>query len=167
MKMKSKKQNRIGLAGWFVSIPLALIGILILVVIFFEGRKVYWDNKVRELCEKDGGITVYETVQLNEDEYRQYINQFGKLSIPREDEAPDNVQYVYDDKRDFIHQNNPTVRRYEFIIKRRSDNKTLGKRISYSRVGGDFFALDSSSSFRCPEKVESLFKVVMKKNKEE
>ena len=157
MNINFKKQY-VGLAliGWLVTLSLGLIVILVLTVGFFEGRKAY--------CKKDGGIKVYETVQLNKDEYSLYLNQFGKLSIPREDEASYDMQYVRSEKHEFIHLNNPIVRRYEFVIKRRSDNKILAERVSYSRVGGDFFALDSSSSFRCPEKIESLFNAVLKRN---
>lgn len=36
-------------------IPLTLVLILLLALAFFEGRKAYWDYRVREMCAKDGG----------------------------------------------------------------------------------------------------------------
>jgi len=36
-------------------IPVLIIVVLILAKGFFEGRKAYWDHKVRQMCEIDGG----------------------------------------------------------------------------------------------------------------
>lgn len=56
MNIKLRKQYLgLGLIGWIVAVPLGLISLLILVIGFYEGRKAYWDSKVREMCEKDGG----------------------------------------------------------------------------------------------------------------
>ena len=87
MNIKLGKQCLgMGLIGWVITIPLTLILLLILVVGFYEGRKAYWDHKVTEMCEKDGGIKIYERVQLDEAEYNLYINKFGQLSIPIDEE---------------------------------------------------------------------------------
>jgi len=123
---------------------------------------------VTQMCEKDGGVHVYETVKLSEEEYGLYVNQFGKLSIPREDEASESIQYVRNDNRKFIRKNNPTVSRFEFVIKKRKDNKVLGKRISYSRVGGDFqVIIGHPSIYTCPAKINSLFNAIILKREGE
>jgi len=167
MNIKLGKQCLgMGLIGWVITIPLTLILLLILVVGFYEGRKAYWDHKVTEMCEKDGGIKIYERVQLDEAEYNLYINKFGQLSIPIDEEAPESIRYIRKDNREFIRRNNPTVRRYESVIIRRTDNKILGKRIAYSRVGGDSIALHPSI-FSCPDNTVSLFKAVLNKSKGE
>ena len=46
-------------------IPLALVLMLILAVAFFEGRKAYWDYRVREMCAKDGGGKLSQHVTIS------------------------------------------------------------------------------------------------------
>lgn len=166
MRIKFKRYAGVGLLGWIVSIPLVLIGLLILVVIFFEARKAYWDHRVKELCEKHGGIKIYETVQLDKDEYRQYLNQDGKLFIPSEEEVSHEGKYIRVYNRYFINHSNPIVRKHELLVKRMSDNKIIGRRISYSRVGGDIIAFHPSK-YSCPSNTESLFNAVLIENEEE
>lgn len=150
----------LGLIGWIVAVPLALILLLILVIGFYEGRKVYWDHKVTEMCKKDGGIKIHERVQLDEVEYSLYIDKLGNFTIPREDKAPNNLKIVSRLLLNLIHRNKPMVRRFELQIIRRTDNKLLGTMISYGRTGGDFFALHPSS-FLCPEESKNLFLAVI------
>ena len=157
------KSYGLGLIGWIISIPFILIGLIIFAFILCGANKAYWDHKITKMCENDGGVTVYEEVSLDREEYKQYINKFGKLSIPKNNKASANLNYIRFDNREFIHRNYPTVRRYEFLVKRRSDNKILGRRVSYSRVGGDFpTIIGHPTIFRCPEKTESLFNAVLK-----
>ena len=160
-----KKHSGFGVIGWIVMIPLLIIVALILTVGFYEGRKAYWDHKVNEMCEKDGGMRVYETVTLNDSEYSAYINQFGNFVIPRANNG-ENTSIISRDTSIYIHRNSPEVRRNELAVIRRSDEKVLGTRISYSRVGGDFIAFHPSI-YRCPKKLDNLFSMVVPRNKEE
>jgi hypothetical protein len=58
-------------------------------------------------------------------------------------------------KTEVIRERNPTLRRTEVTVVRRSDGKVLGKAVFYGRAGGDFpLTLDHPSSFRCPAAVE-------------
>ena len=41
-----------------------------------EVRKAYYDSQVRKMCEKDGGVTVIESVTLKRAEYEGFLNQF-------------------------------------------------------------------------------------------
>ena len=162
---KLKKQCAgLGLIGWIAMIPVVLIIILVLAVCFFEGRKAYWDHKVREMCEKDGGMEIYERVNLDEKEYRLYIDSLGNFTIPREDKAPENLKIISKYISTYIHRNNPEVRRFELQIIRRSDNRLLGTMISYGRAGGDLVAFHPSI-YSCPEKSENLFTAVVNKVK--
>jgi hypothetical protein len=51
-----------------ILVPLILIG---LAIAGTEFNKAYWDHKVRELCEKDGGVTVYEAIELSPEEFKR------------------------------------------------------------------------------------------------
>lgn len=163
---KNHKQSRgVGLIGSIITIPAVLIGILILIIGFYEGRKAYWDYKVTRMCEKDGGLRIYEVVTLNTSEYEKYINQFGNFVIPRINNADKNTALVSKDTSIYIRRNSPEVRRNELEVIRITDGKILGTRISYSRVGGDLIAFHPSI-YRCPESLDNLFTAVVSKVEE-
>ncbi|MBK8306680.1 MAG: hypothetical protein IPL00_06020 [Gammaproteobacteria bacterium] len=44
---------------WILLLPLILAG---LGIAYCEANKAYWDHRVRELCKKDGGVTVFERI---------------------------------------------------------------------------------------------------------
>jgi len=92
--------------------------------------QVYWDHKVKELCEKDGGVTVYEKVELTKDE-------FDKLDIPFERNAKSNSPYYRVSLDDVVINDSPKVWKGGQEIIRKSDGKVLGVQVSYGRRGGD------------------------------
>ena len=161
MNIKLRKQCLgMGLIGWIVVIPLVLILLLILIVGFYEGRKAYWDYRVTKMCEKDGGMIIYENIELTEEELNLYKDKFGKYGFPRENQASEFIQIVSKDKSTYIRRNYPEVRRNELSIIRRTDEKILGMRVSYSRVGGELFVFHPSI-FRCPETLENTFSAIV------
>jgi hypothetical protein len=136
-----------------------LKGILILVVIvvllpllivgFYEGRKAYWDGQVRELCAKDGGIKVYETVMLPADKFNQWGQpNFYKPTLKENALGP---EFVFTYASNYLRQGGPDVWRTHIAIARRADMKTLGESTSYSRRGGDVPGPWHESSFGCPD----------------
>ena len=62
-----KAQQGFGLVKVLISIPLVLIGLVILAFAYTELNKAYWDYRVKELCEKEGRVTVFETVELTKE----------------------------------------------------------------------------------------------------
>lgn len=153
MNIKLRKQCLgMGLIGWIVAIPAALIGLIVIAFIICEVNKAYWDHKVSKMCEKDGGITVYDKEIISQKKYRQLGSIQGEVTIPFVDKADMGDDYV----RKFILTNLRKgflkVNRHEMSIIRRADNKVLGRRISYSRIAGDFPTIIAHhSSFSCPE----------------
>jgi len=160
------KSGGFGILGWVLMIPAVVVVFLILAFGFFEGRKAYWEDKVREMCEKDGGERVFETVRLNRQQYSLILNQFGQVSPPLENKAGDNVPIVRRFTSTYIRRNDPEVRRDELVVIRRSDEKVLGVSVSYSRVGGDLIALHPSN-FSCPEKSKDIFSAIVRPNEEQ
>ena len=148
MKINIEQNKGLGMIGWIISIPLLLIGLLILVVIFFEGRKAYWDNKVMELCKEKGGMTVFEKVHLSEDEYKIIRGEQGTVHIPLEKYKKD-FPYFARTVRQVIHEWDPEVIKRTTEIIRNSDGKVLGKYIRYSRIGGNIALIAHPSSFSC------------------
>ena len=146
--------NSKGFTGlrFLLMIPLAILAMLILAVGFYEGRKAYWDYRVKEMCEKDGGVTVHEKVSISAEQYNKLPKVADSISIPPEALAkPESPLFSVDDE---IVQKEwaPAVSRRERHIKRRLDSKVIGKIVSYSRAGGDFpTGIGHQTSFSCPE----------------
>jgi hypothetical protein len=118
---------------------------------YAPGRQSYWDSKVRELCETDGGTTIYERVRLHPQEYR-FLGGTGRgLSLPSATARPD-FPYFIQLVETKLHDANPEVLRLETLVKRRSDDKVLGRAVNYVRRGGDFpTGVLHDSSFSCPQ----------------
>ena len=125
-----------------------LLLVLVVLVAFFEGRKAYLDYTVRELCAKDGGVKVYETVKLP----RESFNQWGQVAFYRPTLMEDALgpQYRFTWDQTFYRSGNPEVSRLHIQVIRRSDNKLLGEAVRYGRGGGDIPSPSHGSSFSCP-----------------
>jgi hypothetical protein len=112
------------------------------------GKKMYWDAKVRQLCAKDGGIKVYETVELPAHLY----NQYAKINwiFPEKSRAKSSDKFYSETIIFYYRRDDPRVTRRQYRIVRRSDGKILGESISYGRGGGDIKGPWFSSSYQCP-----------------
>ena len=130
---------------------------------YAPGRQSYWDSRVSELCEKDGGTTIYERIKLHPNEYRSLGGTGKGLALPSAAARPD-FPYFIQLSQTKIHDTNPEVLRLETFIKRRSDDKILGRSVHYVRRGGDFpTGVLHDSSFSCPQQddlSERVFEVV-------
>ena len=105
--------------------------------------QVYWDHKVKELCEKDGGVTVYETVELTMDEKE-------KLHIRNVKYATKNDMYYSEIYSENIMGGDPKIFKTEYLIFRNHDKKLIGKQVDYVRLGGDVpNGVSHSSSYSC------------------
>jgi|SRR3954447_19239883 hypothetical protein len=148
-----------------LSLLAAIVLIALSVVAYFEGRKYYWDRKVTELCEKDGGVTIMEIVTLSDLEYRRLGGMAGGgLPLPDvNDKTRMDYPFFRETRELRLRDSTPQVVRRETVIKRRDDGKALGKSVYYWRAGGDLpTGLFSDSSFGCPKEVgltQQVFKV--------
>lgn len=115
------------------------------------GKKEYYDAQVRELCAKDGGVKIYESVTLPADKF----NKWGQINFadPTQGENSLGADYLVEENSRSLRAENeqPTLIRRHYRVFRRSDRKLLGERISYSRRGGDLPGPWNPSSFSCPD----------------
>lgn len=130
-----------------VLIPLVL---LVVGVGGCEARKAYYDSQLRKMCEKDGGVVVFERMPVS----RQLFVQLGggdqqMIRVPLEKDSPE-VPFFIEYSSTDIRSGNPRIFRSETRYYRRSDRKLLAVRKSFSRVGGDFPSFGHPSSFSCP-----------------
>ena len=116
---------------------------------FGGGRKIYWDERVRELCAIDGGVRVYEKVRLPPDKF----NQWGQINFYRPDHGENalGAEYIFNSELTYLRMGNPSLHRYKVEVIRRVDRKVLGESIGYSRGGGDLPGPWQPSSFSCQQ----------------
>lgn len=101
---------------------------------YIPGEIGYWDARVDELCQKDGGATIFETVELPTAEYERYL-QRGELRFPSavgpNATRPDPIyaRYTWTSLR----IGNPHVTRSTVSLVRGSDQKVLATRVAYAR----------------------------------
>lgn len=107
------------------------------------------DQQVKELCAKDGGIKVYETVKLPADRFDQW--GMVKPYDPTQKENALGPEYLFNREITYYRQGNPDMFRMHTQVVRRSDGKLLGESVFYKRGGGDLPGPWHGSSFMCPE----------------
>ena len=139
-------------AGFLV---IALIGPLIL-----SGcEKWQLDRQMAELCKKDAGVRVYETVKLPPEMFDQNGDPFpGWRGRELRDRLGDDYEYLFD--VEYLVEGDPVkgegrLSRYHRKIIRRSDKKLMGESITYGRSGGDLIAFPHPTSKLCPERQSS------------
>jgi hypothetical protein len=123
----------VGIYGWFLWVAV--------------GRNMWLDYQVREMCAKDGGVKIYETVFLPPERFDKYGNvniQFKKYSKPED-------EYYYESETYYYLKGNPQMTRNLYRIIRRLDGKVMGEKTYYSRGGGGLFGPWRGSGFECPE----------------
>ena len=108
------------------------------------------DEEVRQLCAKDGGIKVYEQVQLSP----EMFDKFGVIIFPDATEKrPLGSRFALEEDTKYYRTGNPSLRREHAKVIRSSDGHVLGEFTSYHRVGGDLPGPWHDSSFACPPNI--------------
>lgn len=138
-----------------IAIPLVAVPLLLLA----GCERWALDRKMEELCKKDGGVKVYETVKLPASDFSnigQPLARYAKPATAEEDRlGPD---YLYISKREVLlgaaanpERGEGRLVRLYWAIHRRSDGKLLGEQVEYRRIGGDGFTFGfHPSSASCP-----------------
>ncbi len=108
------------------------------------------DRQVRELCAKDGGIKVYETVPLPP----ELMDKYGIIRVPTKEKATVDDQYYRESEKFYYLKGRLQMSRSEYRIIRKSDKKVLGKMVLYGRGGGGLPGPWHGSSFNCRDIME-------------
>lgn len=126
-----------------------------LLLTFFgaQSSKATWDDRVTELCMLEGGVKIFETISLSQEDYVRLGGFNGEIPLPREGSPiAEGAEYVIRTKYEELNESSPRVSKSENIILRVRDGLVLGTFTIFSRVGGDSGLLYSeSSSFSCTD----------------
>ncbi|MGZ8271306.1 MAG: hypothetical protein ACXWT5_08980, partial [Methylophilus sp.] len=127
--------------------------------LLWPSEKDHLNAQLEELCKKDGGVMVYETVNLPADMF----DQFGKPKFDRNDllKMPKNMQaHMLGDDYTYVIETTVlkagdgwkegSLVRSNYKILRNADKKILGEAVEYVRAGGDRWYLGHPSSDSCP-----------------
>ena len=134
-----------------VALALAAISTFVL----FGCERWELDRKMEELCKKDGGIKVYETVTLSASEF---VTLWKYVITAKSLEDYYGPSYRYVSKKEVLlgkdarlDKGEGQLDRIYQAIYRRSDNRLLGEQVAYLRGGGDYFTFGfQPSSASCP-----------------
>lgn len=117
-------------------------------------EKFFLDRQMEEMCRKDGGVRVYESVTLPPEMFDQWGDPFpGWRGRSKEDRLGQDYRYVMDIveiKKGDAFKGQGELRQFVVRIYRRSDQKLMGEAVSYGRSGGDFVAFAHPTSMSCP-----------------
>ena len=132
------------------SVILLIIAMPILMFLGAQYNKRAWDRKITELCEEDGGITVFERVDVSLSKYPNLRITRNGVSAPNERFADSSDPFYHTSGSEVLQPRMPRITRHETSYVRYGDGKILGRLIIYSRAGGDFpKGLGAATSFSC------------------
>ena len=133
-------------------------GLVVLYLLFWPSEKDHLNAQMAELCKKNGGVKIYETVKLPPEMFDEYGMLRNRKSVK------ENGHYVSYFGSDYalveevliIKNGDPTkgqgllLRGHNFI-RRVSSNKILGEAVQYGRAGGDRWSAGMHSQSQCSD----------------
>ena len=145
-----------------IKIVITIILIPILSLVFFEGRKAYWDNQVTKMCKKDGGIKIYEKTNKP----LTYFVKKGFLKIPFESKSTINNEYFLRTKDTKIIEGRLSVGEHRTQLIKNKGDIIIAETVSFGRSGGDFPTFAHPSYHTCARNknlLESMFEKISNK----
>ena len=135
----------------------------------FFSEKARLDREVDRLCAIDGGIRVYETVQLPSDKF----NKWGEINFYKPTQKIEDTlgpEYIYQWNMHYYKKGDPVsqgaqeiaMRRDHIKIIRGIDMKLLGEFVKYHRAGGDLPGPLMPSSYHCPDRSKANESLLLK-----
>ena len=136
------------------------LGVFVLWLFFWPSEKDHLNAQMAELCKKDGGVKIYETVKLP----AEMFDQFGQPKFEKNNvlKMPKNMQahrlgssYTYIIETTVLKEGDPWknqgyLSKDQFRIQRNVDKKIMAEEIQYYRSGGDRWYPGHPSASSCP-----------------
>jgi len=145
--------GKTGVARHVFWVPAQLLVLIVLYVTYCMARIAYWDHEVRQLCAKDGGVTIYERIEISKEEAELLSDGNGKLTAQFKGAFFKKGMPVYasEFQDTLTHKGRPSVGKRAYTINRVTDDRVLASVVRYSRGDGDPFGPWEPSYFICPD----------------
>ena len=166
MKFLHRKPGQAGMTGFATTL-------LIAAFLSGCGEKDEADKQMLELCAKDGGVKIYETVTLPKGEFGAWgrpLDRYWSNQANPEDRLGPDYRYVV--KSEFLRRGDTLKGEVQLFkltqrIYRKRDDKLMGESVEYGRSGGDHFINrilgGHPSSLSCPSGPNTLLTSVFTK----
>jgi hypothetical protein len=120
---------------------------------YLPGRQAQWDEKLNEMCRKDGGVQIFDKVRLSQADARKLGSVDGKISVPLKELAhPEAPLFSVQTRTHLGAEGNVSIGRIESSITRRQDGTVVARWVAYSRSGGEIpIGLSDGTTRFCPE----------------
>jgi hypothetical protein len=155
-----------------MNIWLSKITLLVLSVYLLAGcaEKYELDRQMEELCKKDGGAKIYETVKLSPEFFeangliknKEYSREGNKTYLKIA------TDFILINEIIYIKEGDPLkgqgmLLRSKSELRRISDNSLLAEEVKYGRSGGDIWFFNLPTQASCPSKPIDIVNEVFKK----
>jgi hypothetical protein len=168
----NKNDHLYGLDGSSMNISLSKVTLLVLSVYLSAGcaEKHELDRQMEELCKKDGGVKIYETVKLSPEMFDDLGNLKAIKPVRKNGAYVTQIADVYEQSSETVIIKDGDLQKREGRLTRNytvlihvTNKKKLAEKISYSRVGGDLFVLGHHTQAHCPKEPIDLIEKVFSK----
>ncbi|MDF1588648.1 MAG: hypothetical protein P1P93_05760 [Gammaproteobacteria bacterium] len=148
---KINQQSGYSLIGWLGLMPFILLGVLVVLFLACELNKTYWDYRINQMCEEDGGVEIYQHIDVTPEEYAKLPKVGSGIDFgPKKSASSTDILYAQSIDTKYRH-NLVRIRRTEVKLRRITDDKIIASYIRNSRIGGDFpTGIGHNSSYSCP-----------------
>lgn len=118
---------------------------------YVPGQQSYWDAQVKEMCEKDGGVQIFEKLRISKTDIHLLERTNGNISVLAKNLSHPNAPAYAVNKVTILKEGNPSVWRSEWNIVRRVDKVIVARWVAYSRSGGEVPSPAHGSRITCPD----------------
>mgnify|MGYP003348966674 CR=1 FL=1 len=140
--------SKSGYLRHLVLLPFQLLLLIVLFLIYYMTRFVYVDHQMSLMCAKDGGVKIYEQIEITQAEADSISvgQNIGGGMVKKQELKEGMPVYHSEFKEEIIKKTFPQITRIEYTYHRAKDDKLLAKEVWYIREGADMI-----SSSDCPE----------------
>ncbi|MDO8962269.1 MAG: hypothetical protein Q7V02_09210 [Methylophilus sp.] len=152
-------------------IVLSGLGVFVLWIFFWPSEKDHLNAQMAELCKKDGGVKVYETVKLPAEMFDDLGNLKAGVNVRKGEQYVTQFAGAYElvtVPRMVLKDGDPLkgegrLARHHSKLERISDGRLLAEVVNYYRSGGDRWFAGMPSSSTCRLNADFLHQVFKKK----
>lgn len=151
-------------------IVLSVLAVFVLWLIFWPSEKDHLNAQMAELCKKDGGVKIYETVKLPAEMFDDLGNLKAGKNLSKDGRDVTQFAGAYElysepvlviKSGDSLKGESNLARLHTKLV-RISDGKDLAETVNYYRSGGDRWFAGMPSSSTCGLDMDYLNKVFEK-----